>query len=250
MIRTLIALLVFTSAAVHADSAEEEQYAYVIGASVSMGFNILGRGYSPPLYALRNLGYPRDRVVKKTVITGSFRHKLKWLEEKFASHPPSYIMGLDLFHHDVRQKHEISPRTYSYFDEMLALLAGSGAQVILGYTWTRYDNQATIDEMNAYLDDKRETYPNLHFFPAHDVLDALSKPGHSYRYEVDGVHLSLTHDIRKKLLLDVVHPNDRGARLMANLLIDIANDAAQHTAAPYYDISDIQDVLEDARAKR
>ncbi len=248
MSRSLIALLLL-SGIVDAAEMDEDQYAYVIGASVSMGFNILGRGYSPPLYALENLGYPRDRVVKKTVITGSFRHKLKWLEQKFSSHPPSYIMGLDLFHHDVRQKNDISPRTYGYFDEMLELLAGSGAQVILGYTWTRYDNQATIDEMNAYLDDKRAAYPNLHFFPAHDVLDALSKPGHSFRYDVNGVRLSLTPDMRRKLLLDVVHPNDRGARLMANLLIDIANATADNPA-PYYDVSDIQAMLVKARPKR
>ncbi len=249
MMRWCAACFLLASAATHAETAERDRYAYVIGASVSMGFNVFGRGYSPPLYALKNLGYPRDRVVKKTVITGSFRHKLKWLRKKFASHPPAYVIGLDLFHHDVRLKHEINSRTYGYFDEMLGLLAESGVPVILGYTWTRYDNRPTIDEMNAYLDDKRETYPNLHFFPAHDVLDALSKPGHSYVYEVDGVRLPLTHDVRNKLLLDIVHPNDRGARLMANLLIDIANAAAEDQA-PYYDVSDIERLLDRAQVPR
>ena len=132
---------------------QQGKYGYVIGASVSLGFNMFGRGYSPPLYALKQMGYPRNQIVKKTVITGSFRRNLRWLKRKFQTHPPAVVMGVDLFHHDVRQKSSISEKTYAYIDEILAVLTAANTPVIIGYTWTRYDNRDTIDELNAYLDE-------------------------------------------------------------------------------------------------
>ena len=232
------ALLCTPSARADSSTTQHDTYAYVVGASVSLGFNMLGRGYSPPLFALQQMGYPRDRIIKKTRVSGSFRSRLPWLKKQFATHPPSILMGLDLFHHDLRLKQEISPSTYAYVDEVLDLLEASGAPYILGSTWTRYDNRATIDEMNAYLTDKQAEYRNLHLFPAHEVFDALYFENQSYAYDINGIRFDLSRALGRKLLIDVVHPNRRGARVFANLLIDIAN-RVQDAEHPYYPVDDV-----------
>ncbi len=221
-----------------AEHPQKEKYAYIIGASVSMGFNIFGRGYSPPLYALKQLGYPRDRIIKKTVVTGSFRRNFRWLKRKFETHPPSIVLGVDLFHHDVRQKQDISPKTYTYIDDMLKVLTTAGTPVIVGNTWTRYDNRATIDALNEYLESKQAEYPTLHFFPVYQIYDALTADDSSYRYEVDDVSIKLTKNLRGKLFLDVVHPNDRGARIFANMILKIINTKIGDSA-PYYAVDDV-----------
>ncbi|MEM7078951.1 MAG: SGNH/GDSL hydrolase family protein [Pseudomonadota bacterium] len=233
-------LLVCLLGATLEGQAEEtrERYAYVIGASVSTGFNFFRPGYSPSLYALEKLGFPRERVVKKTVITGSFRRKYRWLQRKFQTHPPALIIGIDLFHHDLRKKPKVPRGVYAYAERMLNLLNTSGADVIVGYTWTRYNNRPTINTFNRYLNDQQHNYPNLAFFPVPGVYDALMGNTDPFRYNLDGVAIDISKRLRPKLLLDIVHPNDRGARVFANLLIDIANRSFGRRAS-FYDVTDV-----------
>ncbi len=235
----LVTGLLFT-AGTHADvsAPSEERYAYVIGASVSLGFNVFGKGYSPPLFALQQMGYERSQIVKETKVSGSFRNKFKWLKRKFETHPPSIVMGLDLFHHDLRQKNSIAPRTYAYVDEILQYFEDQNIPFIIGYTWTRYENRATIDEMNAYLTEQQEKYKNLHLFPVPDVFDALYFKDNTYEYDVGGVQFQMSKRLGRKLLLDVVHPNERGARVFANMLLDIVNSYSDPDY-PYYPVDDI-----------
>ena len=240
------ATFAFADSPTEQESAPEPQrFAYVIGASVSMGFNLnpFGSGHSPSLYVLSQMGYGKKQIVKKTVITGSFKRKFKWLRKKLKQRPPEIILGLDLFHHDVRKKDTIDEKTYTYFNELLALFAETEIPVVVGTTWTRFENEHTIDEMNNYLKQKQAEIPNLYLFPAGEILDGVTKEGGVYHYQVNGVDLTLTKEDSRHFLLDVVHPNNKGARLMGNVLIQVLNEEVG-IEVPYYDISDVVEMLE------
>ncbi|MGV6806504.1 MAG: hypothetical protein ACWA5K_01205, partial [bacterium] len=162
----------FAAAPTFAESTEsiDQRHPYVIGASVSMGMNLFGRGHSPSLYALKQLGYEREIIVKKTVITGSFRRKFQWLRESFKDKPPEIVMAIDLFHHDTRAKDEIPEDTYRYMRDMIEFLCEPGVPVIIGTIWTRYENESTIAEVNQFLETEAGKHDNLHLFPAGALL--------------------------------------------------------------------------------
>ena len=229
-------------------SHAEDPQPYVIGASVSMGFNLFGRGHSPSVYTLQKMGYAKQHIIKKTVITGSFRRKYEWLKKSLSEHPASIILAIDVFHHDLREKTSVPDDTYSYIENFLETLHHTGVPVIVGSVWTRYNNEATIDEFNIYLREKVALYDNIYLLPVGQILDGLTKKDRQYSYDVDGVSLSLNKKVGRKLLVDIVHPNNRGARLMSNLIIRILNeDAGMPT--PYYEVNDIVELVENMSAK-
>ena len=224
-----------------ADAAEPQPY--VIGASVSMGFNLFGRGHSPSVYTLEQMGYDKQQIIKKTVITGSFRRKYEWFKKSLSEHPASIILAIDVFHHDLRQKVSIPDDTYTYIESFLETLHQTGVPVIVGSIWTRYDNETTIDAFNIYLAEKIALYDNIYLLPVGQILDGLTKKDRQYSYDVDGVSLSLNKKVGRKFLVDIVHPNNRGARLMSNLIIQILNEQAG-MQTPYYPVSDIVELVE------
>ena len=245
VVLTLI-LVSMTSFACAQDGNELEssqRYPYVIGASVSMGFNLFGKGHSPSLYALEKMGYERDYIVKKTVITGTFKRKMGWLEDSLAEKPPEVIFGIDLFHHNTEDRPEVPQSTYDYVDEILELLCESGVPVIVGDVWTRRGDDRYARQVSDYLYQQASERDNLFIFPAYDLMVAIKGEASPFMYAIDGEALAIDERRGKKLLLDIVHPNADGAKVMANIIINLMNTNTD-SEINYYDVSYVVDELD------
>lgn len=207
---------------------------YVLGASVSMGF------FQPssPLMALEQMGYQRDEVIKTTTFLAPYERKFPWLKRSLRKHPASIVIALDLLHHDFRKEVVLEPEKLAYLNDLLKTLCTQSEWVLLGTTWSRYTDNAVQDLVNARLQRAQERYPNLLLFPVPEIYTAFysTDPEEAFHYSVDGTTFAISAYNSTHLLGDDVHPNDLGARVFANLILQAFHEAWGEQRFPYFEL--------------
>ena len=204
----------------------------IIGASVSADY----AAPSPGRYLAERAGIRPENLVIQAKNGKKSTFHMNWLEENYSRANFDTVIAVDLFFHDYKWKNSLSNAEKQHVRSYLDKLLETAEDVILGNVISLFGSSDSKRAINDFFNKLAAEDDRIHVIETDKLYDEI-RSARGYHYNLNGQSFYVK---KADAMSDIVHPNELGSQVIANLMIQKLLDKHQDIPSKTLDYFEIE----------